>query len=190
MNNGHDFTDKVVIVTGSGAGIGEDAAINFAKAGAKVVIADKNEPAAKDVAVKCTKVSPKGLSPLVVIMDISKDEDCKKLIQLTVDTLNQVDVLVNNAGINFLSNLDDENLMESYDKIFATDCRPVLLLTKLVVPHLEKTKGVIINVASFVSKVGSTRSIPYCMAKAAVDNLTKCSALQLGPRGIRVVGIE
>ena len=60
---------------------------------------------------------------------------------------------------------------------------------KLAIPHLEKTKRVIVNISSVVSKYGGTLSTPYFMSKAAVDSLTKCTAVEVGPKGIRVVGI-
>lgn len=80
--------------------------------------------------------------------------------------------------------------MSNYDSIFRTNVRSVLLLTKLAAPHLVKTRGVIVNVSSIVSKVGATLSTPYSMSKAAIDSLTKCAAVELGPKGVRVVAVK
>ena len=126
------------------------------------------------------------------LADVSKEEDCNKIINETIEKFNQLDVLVNNAGIVVpvvLSN-DVTDLMSAYDSIFLTNVRSLLLLTKLAIPPLEKTKGVIVNVSSIASKVGGLLSTPYYMSKAAVDSLTKCSAIELGPKGIRVVSIK
>ena len=186
----YNFSGKVVIVTGSSSGIGEDAVIEFAKSGAQVVVSGRNESRAKAVAEKCKKVSPTGLEPLIIIADVSKNEDCVKIIRETIEKFSKLDVLVNNAAIFIPSNFANENLMSAYETIFPTNVRSVLLLTKHAIPHLEKTKGVIVNISSVASKYGGTYSTPYFMSKAAIDSLTKCSAVELGPKGIRVVGIK
>lgn len=186
----YNFTGRVVIVTGSSSGIGEDAVIQFAKSGAQVVVTGRNESRAKAVAEKCLQVSPGKLEPLVIVADVSKEEDCGKIIQDTISAFNQLDVLINNAGTITPSNLSNDNLMTVYDTLFATNVRSTLLLTKLAFPHLEKTKGVIVNVSSIAALTGSTLSTPYCMTKAAMDSLTKSSAIELGPKGIRVVSVK
>lgn len=186
----YDFSGKVVIVTGSSQGIGAETVISFSKSGAQVVIADINEVGAKNVAIKCKEVSPKGLAPLVIVSDVAKDDDCIKIINETIKTFGKINVLVNNAGIICNSNLSSDDIMIVYERIMNTNLRSVLLLTKLSIEHLEKTKGVIVNVSSIASKVGSTICTTYCMAKSAIDSLTQCAALELGPKGIRVVSIK
>ena len=186
----YNFTGKVVIVTGSSSGIGEDAVINFAKSGAQVVVTGRNESRANLVAEKCKNVSPAQLEALVIVADVSKDEDCVKIIQETIQKFNQIDVLVNNAGIVIPTNFSNENLLNDYETIFSTNVRSVIALTALAISHLEKTKGVIINISSVASMVGGSMSIPYFMSKAALDSLTKCSAIELGPKGIRVVSVK
>ena len=185
-----NFSGKVVIVTGSSSGIGEDAAINFAKSGAQVVVTGRDESRANLVAEKCKKVSPTGLEPLVIVADVSKEEGCFKIIEETINKFNQLDVLVNNAGISVPSQFSLDNLMEIYDSIFGTNVRAVLLLTKLAAPHLSRTNGVIVNVSSIGSKKGSNLSPVYSMSKAAVDMLTKCACVEFGPSGVRVVSIK
>lgn len=155
-------------------------------------VTGRNESRVKAVVDKCKAASPTGLSPLVVIGDVSNESDCIKIIQSAIDTFDRIDVLVNNAAIIIPTNLASETdvLMSNYDSIFRTNVRSVLLLTKLAAPHLAKTRGVIVNVSSIVSKVGATLSTPYSMSKAAIDSLTKCAAVELGPKGIRVVSVK
>lgn len=119
MNNNTNFEGKVVIVTGSSSGIGEDAIINFARCGAQVVVTGRNESRAKVVAGKS---SPSGIDPLVIVADVSKEEDCNKIINEAIEKFNQLDVLVNNARIVVpvvLSN-DVTDLMSAYNAIFST----------------------------------------------------------------------
>ena len=185
-----DFTGKVVIVTGSASGIGEDAVISFARAGALVVVNDLDESRAELAAQKCKNASPKGLDPLVVIADVTKEEDCIRLIATTIDTFKRLDILVNSAGVVAVSNLADEELMQKFDKIFRTNVRAIFQLTQLVAPHLERTRGVIVNISSIASVTGGSMYTPYHISKAALDTLTKCTSFQLAPSGVRVVGIR
>ena len=178
-----------MIVTGSTSGIGEDAAIEFSRSGAQVVVTGRNEAGAEVVADKCKNVSPKGLEPLIVIADVSKEEGCVKIIEQTIKQFTQLDVLVNNAGMVKISNLASKDLLPAYDTIFATNVRSALTLTSMAVPHLAKTRGVIVNISSVASLTGSDYSTPYHMSKAAIDSMTKCSAIELGPKGIRVVSV-
>ena len=185
-----DFTGKVVIVTGSTSGIGEEAVINFAKAGASVVVHGRNELRANLVAAKCKEASPNGLDPLVVIADVSEGANCIKLISTTIDKYKRLDILVNNAAVMAASNQADERLMQNFDQIIRTNVHAVLHLTQLVAPHLERTRGVIVNLSCRASVTGGSMYTPYHISKAALDNLTKCTSHELTPRGVRVVGIR
>lgn len=186
----YDFSGKVVIITGSTSGIGEDAAINFSKCGAQIVVSGRNESTANVVAEVCKRVSPRELEPLVILADVSKQNDCVKLIQNTIEKFHRLDVLINNAAIYIPSNLASEDLIQTYDNIFTTNVKSVLLLTQLSVPHLEKTRGVIVNISSVGAVVGTSHAIPNNMSKAAINSLTKSAAIELGPKGIRVVSIK
>lgn len=190
MSNSKDFSGKVVIITGSSSGIGEGTAIVFSKLGANVVITGRNGDNVKRVAKECQSVSPKGLKALQVIADITKDEDAKRLIESTIEEFGKIDVLVNNAGAGWLTNILDENVMENYEKVMKIDLRAVVYLTHLTIPYLEKTKGNIVNISSVggIKPFGSFFS--YCMAKSALDMFTKCMALELGPKGIRINGLN
>ena len=148
MSLSGNFENKVVLVTGSSSGIGEATVLLFAKFGAKVVVTGRNASNIAKVAQQCSKCSPHGLKALEVVADLTKDEDCKKLIQKTIDTFGQIDILVNNAGAGAFSSISDQKIMDVYEHIMKTDLRSVVYLTHLAIPHLEKTKGVIINISS------------------------------------------
>lgn len=139
---------KVVLVTGSSSGIGEDVAISFSKCGAKVVVHGRNSSAVDEVASKCEKVSPTGLKPLKVVSDITNDDSAKQLVTLTIETFGQLDVLVNNAGIGGIKQWEDEDFMKELDDIMRINFRTSVLMMKLSAPHLIQTKGNIINIAS------------------------------------------
>src|SRR5260221_7148936 len=114
MANSKDFSGKVALVTGSSSGIGAETAIQFSKYGAQVVVTGRNADNVAKVTQQCNDVSPNGQKALQVVADLTKDEDCIRLIQSTIDKFGKIDILVNNAGAGALTSLDDPKIMEVY----------------------------------------------------------------------------
>ncbi|XP_059614983.1 uncharacterized oxidoreductase TM_0325-like [Phlebotomus argentipes] len=182
------FEGKVVLITGASSGIGAGTAELFAKEGARLAISGRNEERLRETLGKC-KSPTSGRSHVIIKGDVTNEEDAKKIINNTIAHFGQLDVLVNNAGI-LESGSIEETSLEQYDRIMNTNVRSLYHLTMLAVPHLVKTKGNIVNVSS----VAGTRSFPnvlaYCMSKSAVDQFTKCTALDLAPKQIRVNAVN
>lgn len=179
------FEGKVIIVTGASSGIGADCARHLAKLGGKVAIVGRNEERLNKVTEEITNDgSPE---PLIIIADVTKD--AQRIIDETIDHFQKLDVLVNNAGIGSPDSIINFNMSE-FERIFDTNVKGVVLLTHLAVPHLEKTKGNIVNVSSVAGLKAFGNVTSYCMSKAAIDQFTKCCALDLGPKGIRVNAIN
>ena len=158
MSNLYNFKGKVALVTGSSSGIGASTAIHFAQFGGQVVITGRNQERLQKVFDDCKKAAQQGSfktsNPVIQLVgDVSDFEFCKKLVKTTIDTFTKIDILVNNAAFGIPSSIYDAKLLENYDKMTQTNLRSVVALTQLVVPYLETTKGVIINVSS----VGSTK---------------------------------
>ncbi|CAG2164311.1 unnamed protein product [Oppiella nova] len=186
MFKNHDFEGKVVLITGSSSGIGAEAVVEFAKRGARVVITGRNGEALAAVAEQCRSVSPKGSTPLQVVADISKPNDCKRLIETTVEAFGKLDILVNNAGSGGMTSINNANIIQKYEYFMDTNLRSALYLSHLSVDHLAKTRGNIINISSLVATRPVAKSPMYAMSKSAMDMLTNCMALELAPMGIRV----
>ena len=148
MSNSRDFSGKVVLITGSSDGIGAVTAVEFARNGAQVVITGRNAQNLSDVAKECQKVSPKGLKPLEVVADVTKDADCKRLVDSAINAFKKLDILVNNAGGAGMGPITDPKILDTYQRVFDTNVRSVVYLTHLCVNHLEKTKGNVINISS------------------------------------------
>lgn len=180
-----NFDGKVVLITGAGSGIGAGVARHLAKLGAKVSIVDKNGERLNEVAEKIKKVGAP--TPLPIVADVTKDAE--RIVSETLQHYGQLDVLINNAGFSIQDNVTDANLSE-FDRVFDTNVRSVINLTKLCVPHLEKTKGNVVNVSSLAGLKAVPNSMTYCMSKAALNQFTKCSALDLAPKCIRVNAIN
>lgn len=183
------FENKVVLVTGSGSGIGEATVIHFAKEGAEVAILDYNEANAQKVAEKCKAF---GKRVLVIKADVSKDEEAKAAIKQIFEEFGRLDVLVNNAGIAREGKLLDNTLMNTFDEVLKTNLRGVVLMTSLATPHLIASKGCIVNTSSIASKnPKSGRDYPsYGVSKAGVDYFTRVAALELAASGVRVNSVN
>ena len=178
-----DFTNKVVIITGASSGIGAGAAEYLSTLGASLVLTGRSENNLKETAKKC-----KG-SPLLIVADVNEEADRVNIINKTIEKFGKLNVLVNNAGMGEGGDINSTT-MDQYDRIMSTNVRSVFHLTQLAVPHLITTQGNIVNVSS----VAGLRSFPgflaYCMSKAALDQFTKCVALDLALKNVRVNSIN
>lgn len=183
-----DFDNKVVIITGASTGIGAETAIAFAKHSAKVVLVGRNEEALNTNASKCEEV--KGIQPLIVKAELTNDEDVKRVISTTIEKFGRIDVLVNNAGVGICGSIREG--IEPFDRAINTNVRPAYLLTSLATPYLVQSKGNIVNVSSIAAfkPIKDVDFLPYCMSKAALDQFTRCLALELGKDGVRVNSVN
>jgi len=180
------FTGKVIIVTGASSGIGADAARHLAKLGGQLSIVGRNKDLLNGVADEIKK-SGSSVPPLVIAADVTKDAEL--IINQTLKHFGKLDVLINNAGI-YQSDSANNFDVTLFDKILNTNLRAVTILTSLAVPHLEKTKGNIVNVSSVAGIKSLPSTLSYCISKAALDQFTKCVALDLAPKGIRVNSVN
>ncbi|XP_075977243.1 putative oxidoreductase TM_0325 [Anticarsia gemmatalis] len=183
-----DFNNKVVLITGASSGIGAAAALLYAQQSAKVVLVGRNEESLCKVAKQCEET--KGIRPLVIKADLSVEEDVKNIVTKTVNTFNQIDVLVNNAGVGVHGSILDG--VELYDRAMAVNVRAAYLLTSLAAPYLIKTKGNIVNVSSVAGlrPIKDVDFLPYCMSKAALDQFTKCLAVEMARHKVRVNSVN
>lgn len=171
--------NKVAVVTGASSGIGKAIAEMFVKEGAKVVFSDINPY--------------KGKLPVGAIFqkaDTSKDRDVKKLIDLAVKKFGGLDIIVNNAGIGLtgeVASMPDK----VWNKVIAINLNGVFYGVRAAATYMKskKIKGSIINMASILGQVGFRTASAYCASKGGVNQLTRASALELAPFGIRVNSI-
>ncbi|XP_050070897.1 3-oxoacyl-[acyl-carrier-protein] reductase FabG-like isoform X1 [Anopheles maculipalpis] len=174
-----NLAGKVVLITGASSGIGAAAALKFSQLGASLALSGRKVDNLNEVAKQCSG------APFVVAGDITKEADTERILKATIEKYGKLDVLVNNAGIIETGTIETTSL-EQFDRVMNTNIRSVYHLTMLAVPHLIQSKGNVVNVSS----VNGIRSFPgvlaYNISKIAVDQFTRCVALELAAKGVRV----
>lgn len=176
---------KTVLVTGASKGIGRAIALGMADRGYDVVINDiASEQAGLDTLA--AEIQGKGQRALPIVADVSNKQQVNAMIKKTLDEWGALDVLVNNAGVLTVSQVD--GLTEAaWDRVFEVNAKGVFLVTQAVIPHMkERREGRIIHIASIGGKRGGPGQAHYCSSKGAVIEFTRVLAMELGPFGITV----
>jgi meso-butanediol dehydrogenase/(S,S)-butanediol dehydrogenase/diacetyl reductase len=174
------FTDKVVIVTGAGSGIGEATARRFSQEGASVVLAGDHRAKLDEVA--------QDLPPertLVKVTDVSKYRQVQALVDATVKRFGALHVLFNNVGIAIDGNVTEAPL-DGWDRIMAINAGGVFHGCRAAMPHLIASQGCIVNTGSVSGLGGDWGMALYNASKGAIVNLTKALALDHGKDGVRI----
>jgi 3-oxoacyl-[acyl-carrier protein] reductase len=169
------------LVTGAATGIGRSALLALARAGYDVALNyGSSEAAARETAVEAQK---SGVGALLVRCDVSDEKGVRAMLKKVEETFGRLDVLVNNAGVTAPWKPKDlETLsLEDWDRVFAVNVRGLFQVTRAAVPLLKAAKGCIVNTASIVGLRPGPQPLPYAASKAAVVNLTKTLAWNLGP---------
>ncbi|NOX38725.1 MAG: glucose 1-dehydrogenase [Calditrichaeota bacterium] len=180
------LTDKVALITGATSGIGEATARVFAACGARLALTGRNREKLQQLQ---RELHSDDNRVFILAGDIRDAAFRQQLIQQTVQQWGRLDILVNSAGIIDTGTIESTDL-DQFDRLMDVNLRSVFHLMQLAIPHLEKSRGNIVNVSS----VAGLRSFPgilaYCVSKAGLDQLTRCAALELAPRGIRVNAVN
>jgi NAD(P)-dependent dehydrogenase (short-subunit alcohol dehydrogenase family) len=177
------LADKVALITGAASGIGRATALLFAREGARVVIADLNDNAGEGAA---RQIVSNGGQAIFEHTDVTKVEDCERVVQRTQAKFGGLHILFNNAGIIRRASVL-ELTEEDWDRVMAVNVKSIFLLSRLVIPIMVKAGGgSIINMSSGWGLAGGPRAAAYCASKGAVVLLTKAMAIDHGRQNIRV----
>jgi sorbitol-6-phosphate 2-dehydrogenase len=189
-----NLEEKVAIVTGGASGVGKAVCEGLAQVGVKVAVADIDEQGAKRVAVSLKKRF--GGEHISTATNVTDKASVDAMVRATLDAFGSIDILVNNAGINIPRLLLDpagkEELTEDiWDKVVSINQKGCFLCTQAVARVMVESGngGVMINMASESGMEGSEGQSVYAATKAAVYNLTRSWAKELGKQGVRVVGV-
>ncbi|WP_242890676.1 SDR family NAD(P)-dependent oxidoreductase [Actinomadura litoris] len=172
---------KAVIVTGGGTGIGRAAALEFAGEGARVLVVGRTEARLKEVAAEAPGIEAH-------VADVAEDGAAAGVMKAAVEAFGRVDVLVNNAAIIRPAQLGAID-RDAAERQFDTNLLGPLFLAQEALPHLERTGGAIVNITSMPAGRGWPNNTVYGAGKVALDFMTHTWAVELAPRGIRVVSV-
>lgn len=178
--------DKVAIITGGARGIGKEIALNLAKEGASIVIADVNT---RELAETEQEISSLGISVMTRLCDVTDFRQVEEMVNKTLDKFKKIDILINNAGITsdaLLVRMSEED----WDRVLAVNLKGTFNCTKAVSKVMMKQRGgKILSIASIIGLVGNVGQANYAASKAGIIGLTKSVAKELAPRGICVNAI-
>ena len=174
--------DRVAVITGAGSGIGRASALEFAREGARVVVADINTAGAEETVKQITAL---GGHALAVTTDVADPASVEDLVQATLQAYAQVHVVFSNAAIQVSKTVEDTTV-EEWNREMAVNVGGIFLCAKFFLPHLRRTKGCIINMASVNGFFVEPLCAGYCATKGAIIALTKALAIDHGKEGIRV----
>jgi len=180
------FSGKAVLVTGATSGIGNACAMAFAERSAAVACVGRNREALERV---CGAIRDTGADVLPVRADLSVDNELTDAVEKTVEVFGGIDVLVNAAG--HISSGSIENTSDqAWDDMMNVNVRAVFRLMQKAMPSLIERKGNVVNVSSVTGLRSFPGVLAYCVSKAAVDQLTRCAALEVAAKGVRVNAVN
>jgi len=174
---------KVAIVTGAASGIGRASAIEFAREGARVTVADKDEQGGRETV---EQILADGREAFFARVDVTSDSEIARMVEETVKRWGKIDILFNNAGVLLVKTIDEMS-EEEWDRVMAVNVKSIFLAARHAVPHMRRNGGgAILNTGSIGSFTGQVGTPVYSASKGAIALLTKSLALDLGRDGIRV----
>lgn len=181
-----DFSGKVVVVTGASHGIGAELSRQFAARGARLAIAARNVGQLNEVAAQCRAL---GSEAIVVPLDVTIESSCREMIEQTVAHYGKLDILVNNAGLRFHGRFDEVTDLTAYDTIMRVNYLGAVFCTSYALPHLKKSRGQIVAIASLQSWTGVPTRSAYCASKHAMMGFFDSIRVELMDDGVSVTVI-
>jgi len=180
------FSQNVIIITGASAGIGKELALQLAREGAWLSLAARNTKRLEEVAEQCRK---SGAKALVVPTDVSDKEQCRRLIEKTVQEYGRLDTLINNAGITMWALFEDIKDLSLPERIMQVNFFGSVYCTYYALPHLKKSRGRIVAVASLTGKTGVPTRTIYAASKHAMAGFFDSLRIELADTGVAVTMI-
>jgi NAD(P)-dependent dehydrogenase (short-subunit alcohol dehydrogenase family) len=175
-----------VIVTGASSGIGRATALRFGRSGADVLAVGRAEEKLREV-VQAIKSS--GGAAAACAADVTRPDSADRIVRTAIEELGGITTVVNAAGI-IGSGTIESTSDEQWDELMAINVTAPFRLMRAAAPHLRESVGSIVNVSSVTGIRAFPGVLAYCVSKSAVDQLTRCAALDLAPRRIRVNAVN
>lgn len=181
-----EIKSKVAIVTGASSGIGRATALKFGVEGVSVALVARS---GDKLAQAARAIEASGGEAHAIVADVTKEADVERAVSETVEAFGGIDVLVNAAGVIATGTVETTALVD-WDYMMNVNARAPFYLMQCAMPYLVERQGNVVNVSS----VNGIRSFPgvlaYCVSKAAVDQLTRCAALEMASQGVRINSVN
>lgn len=181
-----EFASKIVLVTGATSGIGKATVRRFAESGANIAAIGRNETALSELT---KEIESMGAQVAAIRADLCDEGEAEKAVAKTVEQFGGVDVLVNAAG-HISSGTIETTSAGAWDAMLYINLRAVFTLMQKALPTLIERRGNIVNVSSVTGLRAFPGVLAYCVSKAGLDQLTRCSALELAAKGVRVNAVN
>jgi NAD(P)-dependent dehydrogenase (short-subunit alcohol dehydrogenase family) len=180
------FANKVAIVTGASSGIGRATALTLARGGAAIAAVARDRNALEEVIAQCQQA---GTTAIAVVADLTAATGPEDIVQSTVSRFGGVDVLINAAGIIAMGTTDATS-DDTWDRVMDVNVRAPFRLMRAAFSHLKQRRGAVVNVSSVNGQRVFPNLAAYNTSKAAMDQLTRCAAIEWAPDGVRVNAVN
>lgn len=181
-----EFTTKTLLITGATSGIGKATAMRFAQAGASVAAVGRDEAALNRLK---KELDSSGGHCLAIRADLSLEKEAEMVVSKTAEHFEGIDVLVNAAGHISTGTIENTSL-EAWDAMLRINLQAPFILMQKALPAIIARRGNIVNVSSVTGLRAFPGVLAYCVSKAGLDQLTRCAALELAARGVRVNAVN
>jgi NAD(P)-dependent dehydrogenase (short-subunit alcohol dehydrogenase family) len=181
-----EFANKTLLITGATSGIGRATALRFAQAGASIAAVGRNEAA---LSILTKELESSGVQSLGIRADLAVEEEAALTVSKTVEHFDGIDVLVNAAGHISTGTIEGTSL-DAWDAMVRINLRAPFILMQKALPSVIARRGNVVNVSSVTGLRSFPGVLAYCVSKAGLDQLTRCAALELAPKGVRVNAVN
>ena len=178
------FQGKTVVITGASDGIGAELARQLAADAPNLVLAARTLDRLDQVAEQCRA---RGARVLTVATDVTRDEDCRALVERAVSEFGGIDVLVNNAGISMHARFDEIADFSTFERLWRVNCLGTVLCTRYAYPHLVARRGLVVGVSSLAGKTGVPARTTYCASKFAQSGFLDALRVEAEEQGVAVL---
>jgi short-subunit dehydrogenase len=180
------FHDKTVVITGASSGLGAVLAEAFADQGANLALFSRSEDRLEEIGARCRE---RGARCLAVAGDVARAEDCERLVDRTVSEYGGVDYLVANAGVGMWTRFEEVEDLEIFRKLMDTNYLGVVHSVFYALPHLKKSKGMIVAISSIQGKIGVPLHTGYGASKHAVQGFLASLRTELDGSGVDILTV-
>lgn len=182
-----NLANKTIILTGASAGIGRSLAISLAQLGANIVLAARHSDALDETVAACQEQGGKAIA---IPTDVTRPEQCQRLVEGAIATFGGLDILINNAGISMLTRFDAVTDLSIFDQIMQVNYLGAVYCTHYALPYLKSSRGLLVAISSLCGKTGVPTRSGYVASKHAMQGFFDTLRIELQDTGVGVLVVS